>query len=68
MTENPEGKKRVLNKDKPEINRGVELLLRNRRAIKPQPNILQVKLQNVFSIFRREISFKLEFHLNISKK
>ena len=68
MTENPEGKKRVLNKDKPEINRGVELLLRNRRAVKPQPNILQVKLQNVFSIFRREISFKLEFHLNISKK
>lgn len=59
MTENPEGKKTLLNKNKPEINRGVELLLRNRRE-KPDSKKFQLK----FSLFRRE--FTLSF--NIKKK
>ena len=56
MTENPEGKKTLLNKDKPEINRGVELLLRNRRE---KPNRSK-KFQLKFSLFRREFAFSLD--------
>ena len=59
MTEKEEDEKRVLNKDKPEINKGVELLLRNRRK-KPKPKIFQVE----FSFFGREITF----YLDIRKK
>ena len=43
-----EEEKNVLNKDKPEINRGVELLLRNRRNVQPKP-IFQLK----FNFFKR---------------
>ena len=56
MTENQEDEKKDLNKDKPlEINRGVELLLRNRRK-KPKPKTFQVK----FSFFNREITLSLD--------
>ena len=56
MTEDQEDAKKDLNKDKPlEINRGVELLLRNRRK-KPQSKTFQVK----FSIFKREITLSLD--------
>ena len=55
MTEKEEEEKRILNKDKPEINKGVELLLRNRRK-KLKPKIFQVK----FSFFGREITFYLD--------
>ena len=54
-----EEEKNVLNKDKPEINRGVELLLRNRRNVQPKPTF-QLKL----SLFKREITFTI----NITKK
>ena len=54
MTKKEEGND-DLNKDKPEINKGVELLLRNRRK-KPKTKTFQVK----FSIFRREITFCLD--------
>ena len=46
--------KNVLNKDKPEINRGVELLLRNRRNIQPK-TIFQLK----FNFFKTEITFTI---------
>ena len=55
MTEAQEGAVKDLNNDKPEINKGVELLLRNRRK-KPKPKIFQVK----FSFFGREITFYLD--------
>ena len=56
VTENREGAKKTLNKDKPlEINRGVELLLRNRRK-KPKSKTFQVK----FSFFNREITLSLD--------
>ena len=56
MTEGQEDQKSTLNKDKPlEINRGVELLLRNRRK-KPQSKTFQVK----FSFFKREITLSLD--------
>ena len=59
MTENPEGKKRLLNKNKPEINRGVELLLRNRRNVQPKPTF-QLK----FTFFKREITLTLNITKN----
>ena len=55
-----EEEKNVLNKNnKPEINRGVELLLRNRRNVQPKPTF-QLKL----NLFKREITFTI----NITKK
>ena len=62
-----EEEKNVLNKDKPEINRGVELLLRRRR--KPEkPKTFQVKFGNMVSFFKREIVFHFNFYLDIRKK
>ncbi len=46
--------KNVLNKDKPEINRGVELLLRNRRNVQPK-TIFQLK----FNFFKIEITLTI---------
>jgi hypothetical protein len=54
-----EEEKSTLNNDKPEINKGVELLLRNRRK-KPQPKVFQLE----FSFLDREITF----YLDIKKK
>ena len=55
MTEDQEDEKKVLNKDKLEINRGFELLLRNRRK-KPKPKTFEVK----FSFMKREITLSLD--------
>ena len=49
-----------LNKDNTEINKGVELLLRNRRKEEPKPKTFQVQ----FTFFNREITF----YLDIKKK
>ena len=67
MTEG-EDVKDVLNKDKPEINKGVELLLRNRRKKPEPPKTFQVKFGKMVSLFRREIVFHLNFYLDIRKK
>ena len=62
MTEDQEDAKKTLNKDKPlEINRGVELLLRNRGEIS-QVKTFQIK----FSLFNREITLSLD--IKIKKK
>ena len=68
MTKNQEEEKRPLNKDKPEINRGVELLLRKRRKPQPKPKTFQVKFGNMVSFFKREIVFHFNFYLDIRKK
>ena len=68
MTDDQEEEKRNLNKDKPEMNRGVELLLRNRRRKPERPKTFQVKFGNLFSFFDREIVFHLNFYLDIRKK
>ena len=68
MTENQEDEKKDLNNDKPEINRGVELLLRNRRRKSEAPKTFQVKFGNLFSFFSREIVFHFNFYLDIRKK
>ena len=67
LTEDLEEEKKDLNKDKPNINRGVELLLRNRR--KPEkPKTFQVKFGNLIALWNREIVFHFNFYFDIRKK
>ena len=67
MKEDQEEEKKDLNNDKPQMNRGVELLLRNRR--KPEkPKTFQVKFGNLIALWNREIVFHLNFYLDIRKK
>ena len=68
MTEDQEDEKKDLNKDKPlEINRGVELLLRNRRKKPDKPKIFQVKFGKLISLWNREIVFHINVYLDIRK-
>ena len=66
MIEDQEDAKSNLNKDEPEINRGVELLLRNRRRVS-RPKTFQVKFGNMISLFRREFHFHFDLYLDIKK-
>ena len=68
MTEDQEEEKKDLNKDKPlEINRGVELLLRNRRKKPDKPKTFQVKFGKLISLWNREIVFHFNVYLDIRK-
>ena len=67
MTDDP-GEERKLNNHETHINRGVELLLRNRRRKPDPPKTFQVKFGKMVSLFRREIVFHLNFYLDIRKK
>ncbi len=69
VTEDQEEEKSPLNKIKSDedsfkINRGVELLLRNKRRVE-NPKTFQVKFGNIVSFFNREVEFYLNFHLDI---
>ena len=71
MTEDLEEEKSPLNKiksdeDSLKINKGVELLLRNKRRVQ-KPKTFQVKFGNMISFFNKEIEFYLDFHLDIRK-
>ena len=68
MTDDQEEEKRNLNKDKPEMNRGVELLLRNRRRKPERPKTFQVKFGKLIALWNREIVFHINFYLDIRKK
>ena len=69
MTEDLEDGKSNLNKSDPglEINRGVELMLRNRRK-PPEPKTFEVKFGKMVSLFRREYHFFIELHFDVRKK
>ena len=67
MTEDQEEEKSTLNKDKPEINRGVELLLRRRRTPE-KSKTFRVKVGNLIALWNREIVFHLDIYLDIRKK
>lgn len=67
MAENQDDEKGKLNNDEPHINRGVELLLRNRRKQEP-PKTFQVKFGKMVSFLRREIVLHFNFYLDIRKK
>ena len=68
MTEDLEDEKKSLNNDKPELNRGVELLLRNRRKKPEPPKTFQVKFGKLIALWNREIIFHFNFYLDIRKK
>ncbi len=69
MTDDQEEGKTTLNKDTTtEINRGVELLLRNRRRKTERPKTFQVKFGKLVSLWNREIVFHLNVYLDIRKK
>jgi hypothetical protein len=63
-----EKEKSKLNKNVPQINRGIELLLRNRRKKSFEPKTFQVKFGKMISLFQREFDFFVEFHFDIRKK
>ena len=62
------GEKSKLNKSDPHINRGVELLLRNRRKKPEPPKTFQIKFGKMVSFLKREIVVHLNFYLDIRKK
>jgi len=69
VTDDLDEEKSPLNKIKSDedsfkINRGVELLLRNKRRVE-NPKTFQVKFGNMVSFFNREVEFYLNFHLDI---
>lgn len=68
MTKERGDAKRKLNNSEPEINRGVELLLRKRRRKSEEPKTFQMRFGKMISLFRREIHILFEFHLDIRKK
>ena len=68
MIDDQEEGKSNLNKSDPHINRGVELLLRNRRGKPEPPKTFQIKFGKMVGLFRREIVFHLNFYLDIRKK
>ncbi len=68
MTKDQDEGKSKLNNNEPHINRGVELLLRNRRRISERPKTFQVKFGKMISLFRREFHFFIDFHFDIRKK
>ena len=66
MTKDKEDAKKTLNKPDPHLNRGVELLLRNRRKVEP-PKTFQIRFGNMVSLFKRDIVFHFNFYLDIRK-
>ena len=60
MTRNQEEGKSKLNNNELQINRGVELLLRNRRKRGSKPKTFQVKFGKMISLFKREFHFFIE--------
>jgi len=57
-----------LNRNELRVNRGVELLLRNRRKRESKPKTFQIKFGKMISLFQREFHFSLEFHFDVNKK
>ena len=68
MTKDQDDERNKLNRLEPQINRGVELLLRNRRKKESKPKSFQVKFGKMISLFRREFHFFIEFHFDTRKK
>ncbi len=66
-----EGRENSLNNEESEsslrINRGVELLLRNKNRSKQRPKTFQVKFGKTVTFFSREVDFFFNFHLDFNK-
>jgi hypothetical protein len=68
MTRDQEGERSKLNNSELQINRGIELQLRNRRRRESKPKTFQLRFGKMISLFRREFHFFIEFHFDIRKK
>jgi hypothetical protein len=68
MKKDQEEEKNKLNNVDSEINRGIELLLRNRRKRSKDPKIFQVNFGKVISFFRRAFHSFIDFYFDIKKK
>jgi len=62
------GEERKLNKPDPDVNRGLELMLRHKRREPERPKTFQIKFGKLVSLFNREIVLHLNFYLDIRKK
>lgn len=62
------GERSNLNKSDPQINRGIELLLKDRRKKERKPKTFQIKFGKMISLFRREFHFFIELHFDVNKK
>ncbi len=49
------------------INRGVELLLRNKNRSKQSPKTFQLKFGKIVSFYSTEVDFFFNFHLDFKK-
>jgi len=69
--ENQEEEKNILNKSQsdsnPDINKGFELLLRNRRK-RVTPKTFQLRFGKMLSFFNKEIHFSFDLSFDIKKK
>jgi hypothetical protein len=63
-----ENEKNNLNKDELQINRGFELLIRDRRKKSFAPKTFQLKFGKMISLLRREIHIHFDFYFDIQKK
>ena len=66
-----EGGELSLNKqisDEPQIDRGVELLLRRRRKPNPEPKTFQINLDKMISCFKREFHLSCDIIFDIKKQ
>lgn len=68
MINDQDDERSKLNNLDSQINRGVELLLRNRRKRELKPKTFQVKFGKMISLFQREFHFFIEFNFDIRKK
>jgi hypothetical protein len=70
MTKDLEDEGSLLNKetDEPKINRGVELLMRNKNRRREEPKTFQLKFGKMLSLFKREIHFLIDFQLDFKRK
>ena len=70
MTKDLEDEGSLLNKetDEPKINRGVELLMRNKNRRREEPKTFLLKFGKMLSLFKREIHFLIDFQLDFKRK
>lgn len=69
MKKDQEGEKRKLNNsDEPQINRGFELMLRQKNRREKSPKKFNVTFGKVVSLLKREIRIYFEFAFDIKKQ
>lgn len=68
MIEDLDAERSKLNNNEPRINRGIELLLRNRRRESLSSKTFKMAFGKVIALFKREFNFYFEVSLGIKKQ